>query len=73
MSSGHSISHHPRADDSHLHVCFASGHSTEALNVHWFTRDTGLQVCLAPVQSWMSTNKLKLNPDTTEFLHIWNK
>ena len=29
-----------------------------------------LQSCLASVQSWMSTNKLKLNPDKTEFLLI---
>ena len=33
----------------------------------------GLQSCLASVQSWMSTNKLKLNPDKTEFLLIWNE
>ena len=28
---------------------------------------------LASVQSWMSTNKLKLNPDKTEFLLIGNE
>ena len=33
----------------------------------------GLQLCLASVQSWMSMNKLKLNPDKTEFLLIGNK
>ena len=33
----------------------------------------GLQSCLASVQSWMSTNKLKLNPDETEFLFIVNE
>ena len=43
----------------------ASGDATAALN--------GLQSCLDSVQSWMSTNKLKLNPDKTEFLLIRKK
>ena len=46
-------------------ISFASGDSTEALN--------GLQSCLASVKSWMSTNKLNLNPDKTEFLLIGNE
>ena len=33
----------------------------------------GLQSCLASVKSWMSTNKLKLNPDKMEFLLIGNE
>ena len=33
----------------------------------------GLQSCLASAQSSMSTNKLKLNPDKTEFLLIGNE
>ena len=33
----------------------------------------GLQSCLASVQSWMSTNKLKLNPSKTEFLLTGNE
>ena len=53
------------ADDSQLYISFASGDSAAALN--------GLQSCLASVQSWMSTNKLKLNPDKTEFLLIGNE
>ena len=65
MSFEHAIPHHPYADDSHLYVSFASGDYAAALN--------GLQSCLASVQSWMSTNKLKLNPDKTEFLLIGNK
>ena len=44
---------------------FSSGDSTAALN--------GLQSCLASVQSWMSANKPKLNPDKTEFLLIGNE
>ena len=61
----HTIPHHLYADDSQLYVSFASGDSAAALN--------GLQSCLASVQSWMSTNKLNLNPDKTELLLIGNK
>ena len=61
----HAIPHHLYADDSQLYVSFASGDSAAALN--------GLQSCLASVQSWMSTNKLKLKPDKTEFLLIGNE
>ena len=52
-------------DVRQLYVSFASGVSAAALN--------GLQSCLASVQSWMSTDKLKLNPDKTEFLLIENE
>ena len=41
------------------------GDSAAALNC--------LQSCLASVQLWMSPNKLKLNPDKTEFLLIGNE
>ena len=61
----HAIPHHLYADDNQLYVSFASGDSAVALN--------SLQSCLASVQSWMSTNKLKLNPDKTEFLLIGNE
>ena len=62
LVSGHAIPHHLYADDSQLYVSFSSGDSAAALS--------GLQSCLASVQSWMSTNKLKMNPDKTEFLLI---
>ena len=65
LVSGHAIPHHLYADDSQLYVPFSSGDSAAALN--------GLQSCLASVQSWMSTNKLKLNPDKAEFLLIGNE
>ena len=65
MISGLAIPHHLYADDSQLYVFFSSGDSAAALN--------GLQSCLASVQSWMRTNKLKLNPDKTEFLLIGNE
>ena len=65
LVSRHAIPHHLYADDSQLYVSFSSGDSAAVLN--------GLQSCLASVQSWMSTNKLKLNPDKTEFLLIGNE
>ena len=65
LFSGHATPHHLYADDSQLYVCFSSGNSAAALS--------GLQSCLASVQAWMSTNKLKLNPDKTEFLLIGNE
>ena len=70
MICEHAIPHHLYADDSQLYVSFASGDSAGALN--------GLQSCLASVWSWMSTNKLKLNSDKSEFFHIgserqWSK
>ena len=61
----HAIPHHLYADDSQLYVSFASWDSAAALN--------GLQSYLASVQSWMSTNKMKLNPYKTEFLLIGNE
>ena len=60
MISEHAIPNHLYADDSQLYVSFAV-----SLN--------GLQSCLASVQSWMLTNKLKLNPGQTEFLLLRNK
>ena len=65
LVSGHAIPHHLYADHSQLYVSFSSGDSATALN--------GLRSCLASVQSWMSTNKLKLNPDKTEFLLSGNE
>ena len=65
LVSGHAIPHHLYADDSQLYVSLSSGDSAATLN--------GLQSCLASVQSWMSTNKLKLNPNKTEFLLIRNE
>ena len=60
LISGYAIPHHRYADDNQLHIFFSSGNCAATLN--------GLQSCLASVQSWMSINKLKLNPDKTEFL-----
>ena len=65
MISGHAIPHYLYADDSQPYVSSAPGDSTAALN--------GLQSRLASVQSWMSTNKVKLNPDKTEFFLTGNE
>ena len=65
MIYGHAVPHHLYVDDRRLHVSFASGDSAAALN--------GFKSCLASVQSWMSINKVKLNPDKTEFPLIGNK
>ena len=65
LISGHAIPHHLYADDSQLYISFSSVNSAAALN--------SLESFLASVQSWMSTNKLKLNPDKTEFLLIGNE
>ena len=65
LISGRAIPHHLYADDSQLYISFSSGDSAAALN--------GLQSCLASVQSWMSTNKLQLNPEKTELLLIGNE
>ena len=65
LISGYAIPHHLYADDSQLYISFSSGNSAVSLN--------GLQSCMASVQSWMSTNILKLNPDKTNFLLIGNE
>ena len=65
LGNGHAIPHHLYADDNQLYISFSSGNSAAALN--------GLQSCLASAQSLMSTNKLKLNPNKTEFLLIGNE
>ena len=67
LISGHAIPHHLYTDDSQLYISFSSGNSAAALIMN------GLQSCLASVQSRMSTHKLKLNPDKTEFLLIGNE
>ena len=65
LVSGHAIPHHLYADGSQLYVSFSSDDSAAVLN--------GLQSCLASVQSWMSTNKLKMNPEKAKFLLIGNE
>ena len=63
--SDHSIPHHLYADDSQLYVSFSASDSSASLQK--------LRSCLSSVQNWMLVNKLKLNPDKTEFLLIGHK
>lgn len=57
-----SVPHHLYADDTQLYISFSADDSESSLY--------RLQQCLISVQDWMTTNKLKLNPDKTEFLLI---
>ena len=61
----HSIPHHLYADDSQLYVSLSASDSPASVKK--------LQSCLASIQNWMQSNKLKLNPDKTEFLLIGHK
>ena len=67
MISGHAIPHHICAGGSQPYVSFASGYSDSTTPLN------SLQSYLASVQSWKSMNKMKLNPDKTEFLLIGNE
>ena len=59
------LQHHLYADDTQIYTSFnASNHNSKIQS---------LQDCLISVQDWMFTNKLKLNPDKTEFMHVVNK
>ena len=60
ISAYESVRFHFYADDTQLYV-HLSPDSTSAAFVQ-------LQQCLCDVQSWMGSNKLKLNPDKTEFI-----
>ena len=54
------ICFHFYADDTQLYVHLTHNHATQA-----FDR---LKNCLDDVRKWLSANKLKLNPDKTEFI-----
>ena len=59
------LQHNLYVDDTQIFTSFnTSNHSNKIKS---------LQECLTSVQDWMFTNKLKLNPDKTEFMLIGNK
>ena len=60
ISAYKSVKFHFYADDTQLYI-HLSPDSTSAAFVQ-------LQQCLSDVKSWMGSNKLKLNPDKTEFI-----
>ena len=57
-----SVLYHLYADDTQPYISFSADNSKSS-----FYR---LQQCLISLQDWMTTNKLKLNADKTEFLFI---
>ena len=58
----HQINHHLYADDTQIYISLSSTNPTFSL--------AQLQKCLQDVFCWMTSSKLKLNPDKTEFLLI---
>ena len=54
------ICFHLYADDTQLYVHLTDKHATQPFNK--------LKNCLDDAQKWLSANKLKLNPDKTEFI-----
>lgn len=61
----HNVDHHLYADDTQIYTCFSPEHCPESLET--------IKNCLNDVQEWMHCNKLKLNPDKTEFLLLGNQ
>ena len=56
------IPHHMYADDTQVYLSFSADDSKDSI--------LRLQRCLVSVQKWMCDNRLKLNPDKTDFLLI---
>ena len=56
------VTHHLYADDTQIYL------ELDSRNFH--SSITELTNCLEAVQAWMGNNKLKLNPDKTEFIVI---
>ena len=54
------IKHHLYADDTQIYVAITPKNASHNIPV--------LQECLVAVRDWMALNKLKLNPDKTEFI-----
>ena len=65
ISAYETISYHFYADDTQLYISLTPSNFATAIST--------LQKCLTDVQSWMATNKLKLNPDKTEFILLGTK
>jgi hypothetical protein len=65
ISSHQIINYHFYADDTQLYIPLTPTNFSAAFAT--------LQKCLTDVQSWMAANKLKLNPDKTEFILLGTK
>ena len=62
MISKFNVAHHLYADDTQIYLELDSRNFESSI--------TELTNCLEAVQAWMGNNKLKLNPDKTEFIVI---
>ena len=62
---GHNVKHHLHADDTQIYLSLSLKNPDISLEI--------LTKCLQDVSSWMSSRKLKLNPDKTDFLLIGSK
>ena len=65
ISSHNIIKYHFYADDTQLYV--------QLTPTNCNTTKASLQECLSDVQRWMNRNKLKLNPEKTDFIVFGNK
>ena len=65
ISSFRNINHHLHADYTQIYITITPENATTAI--------PELQSCLVSVQSWMDSSKVKLNPDTTEFIVFGSK
>ena len=61
----HNVKHHLYADDTRIYLFLSLKNPDISLEI--------LTKCLQDVSSWMSSRKLKLNPDKTDFLLIGSK
>ena len=64
--SQHFIQYHLYADDSQLYTSLGPDIDNQSEIV------SNLKNCIADISKWMSTNKLKLNQDKTEFILFGN-
>ncbi len=60
ISGFYNITHHLYANDTQIYIAITPDNASTAI--------PELQSCLNSVHKWMDTNKLKLNPDKTEFI-----
>ena len=54
------LKHHFYADDTQIYIAINPANASSAISE--------LQACLLEIRDWMNDNKLKLNPDKTEFI-----